>query len=195
MTDHQQPKSRQDKNINKPRRRLLTGLSVSPIIMSLSSRPVLGAQNCAPSGFMSGNLSHPDANGSCGGYSPGYWKTHQNSWPSPFSAGTCETKNNGMPNCSAGVNSDGTKMSEVFSNPKYPDNSLLQVLWEHPGSLEFHVIAALLNSAANIGSYALTTNEVKSSYNSIQQQGYYRTSNGIRMFAPDVRTFIENTYH
>ena len=187
-----------EQSVSQRRRRLLAGLSVSPILVSLASRPVLGAQNCAPSGFMSGNLSHPDANGSCGGYAPGYWKTHLN-WPTPFVAGTCSGPSNagsGVAGCQSNVNADGTKMTDVFQQPNFADRTMLQVLWECAGTLEYHIVAALLNAASNnLQNYVLTVDEVKTIYNSLRQNGYYLTTNNIRMFSSDIRTFIQNTYH
>ena len=111
--------------------------------------------------------------------------------------GTCAANpNSGVRQCQNGVNDDGTKMKDVFSDPRFADKTLLQVLWEQPGSLEFHIIAALLNAASNnLQSYVLTIDEVKSIYNNFRQNGYYLTSNSIRMFSSDIRTFIENTYH
>ena len=117
-------------------------------------------------------------------------------WPTPFEPGTCKTNKKGTKSsCNFGVNGDGTKMSSVFANPRYANKTLMQVLWEQPGSLEFHVIAALLNAASGLPSYVLSVNEVKDIYNQWRLNGFYRTSNNIRMFAPDIRKFIENTYH
>ena len=60
--------------IDKKRRSFAkTGIAV-PVIMTLASRPVFGAQ-CL-SEMMSGNLSDPNDGDHCwGGMSPGFWKT------------------------------------------------------------------------------------------------------------------------
>lgn len=77
------------------RRRFTTaGLAASGVVMTLASRPVLGATTTAaalsPSGWSSANASRNGPNGIPVplGYSPGYWKNHTDSWP----AGTATTQ-------------------------------------------------------------------------------------------------------
>jgi hypothetical protein len=65
------------------RRRILKGAAVvAPLMMTVASRPVLGmGARCTPSAWVSGNLSdHKDDRYSCGGRSPGYWKTNPQRW-------------------------------------------------------------------------------------------------------------------
>lgn len=71
------------------RRRFIKGTAAaSPILLSLVSRPVMGAARfCTASGLMSGNLSQPQTSDGCGGLSPGYWKIHS-PWPLPSLSGT-----------------------------------------------------------------------------------------------------------
>ena len=72
------------------RRRILKGAAVAaPLMMTVASRPVLGAQ-CTPSAWVSGNLSDNGQDRSCGGRSPGYWKTNPHRWQGTrFMPGTC----------------------------------------------------------------------------------------------------------
>ncbi len=181
------------------RRKLLAGSISIPIISTLASRPVLGAQNCTPSGFMSGNLSHPDAYGSCGGKSPGYWKASQHigSWPAPYMPGlTSETYNiigNEMPANYVGQNY--TLFVDAFGVDDYPGLSMMDVLRIEPGGVAFHALAALLNAAS--GQYTdprLTITLVKQIYQQYSYNGYYN-GGGLVMDEDTIKDFFNNTYH
>jgi hypothetical protein len=171
------------------RRRFIRGAAAaSPVLLTLVSRPVLGTSRlCSASGFMSGNLSQPQGSESCGGLSPGFWKTHT-PWPAPYVSGT--QSGNGS------TFSGGTKFHDVFAKGKYNfgTSSMLKVLWTEPGSFAFHTIAALLNAASGINGYGLTTAQVIQIWNQIMSVGYYQTSTG-QMFEADAKAFFENTYH
>ena len=57
------------------KRKLLKGIvTTAPVVMAISSKPAL-ANFCTVSGFLSGNLSNPNSEKSCGGRSPGYYKS------------------------------------------------------------------------------------------------------------------------
>lgn len=78
-----QDSAEQSRLLNASRRRFgKSSLAASGIILTLSSRPVLGAVTCqSPSGFLSGNVSPGHGpNAVCNGVSPGYWKNHAG-WP------------------------------------------------------------------------------------------------------------------
>ena len=126
------------------RRRFIKGTAVaSPVLLSLVSRPVMGAARfCSASGLMSGNLSQPQTSEGCGGLSPGYYKN--NAWPPLYESGT----KNG--NTKPYTFSGGTKFHPLFATGKYNygSSSMLKVLWTEPGSFAFHTIAALLNAAS-----------------------------------------------
>lgn len=68
------------------RRFTQAGLSTS-VVMTLASRPA-AASFCSHSGSMSGNLSRPGG-GTCYGLTPGYWKTHPESWSCGYEPGLC----------------------------------------------------------------------------------------------------------
>jgi len=76
--------------INEQRRRLAKGGLAAPIVVgTLLSRPVLGAapHNCTISGQISGNVStHEQGTCSLLGRSPGYWKNHFPTTPTPAPA-------------------------------------------------------------------------------------------------------------
>jgi hypothetical protein len=64
-------------------RRRLAGLGVSGVVMTVASNHAMAALVCkSPSGALSGNLNSQTPDVVCNGVSPGYWKTHPNSWPS-----------------------------------------------------------------------------------------------------------------
>lgn len=60
------------------RRRLLTGgLAAAPVILTAASKSALAAECLSPSRVFSGNISPHGDNFTCGGRSPGFWKTAQ----------------------------------------------------------------------------------------------------------------------
>lgn len=67
------------------RRKLLKlGVGAAPVLMMLSSRSAFACHSTTPSAFGSVCNSRPDILQSSGGRSPGYWKTHADSWPAPY---------------------------------------------------------------------------------------------------------------
>jgi hypothetical protein len=174
------------------RRRFIKGTAAaSPVLLSLVSRPVMGAARfCSASGFLSGNLSQPQTSDGCGGLSPGYYKNHS-PWPLPYLSGTQTGNGN------ASTFSGGTKFHPLFATGKYNygTKSMLEVLWTEPGSFAFHTIAALLNAASGLYGTTLTTTQVIEIWNQIMSTGYYLTSNGLQMYESDAKAFFENTYH
>jgi hypothetical protein len=64
-------------------RRRLAGVGASGVLMTVASNHALAALVCkSPSGALSGNLNSQSPNVVCEGVSPGYWKSHPESWPS-----------------------------------------------------------------------------------------------------------------
>lgn len=60
------------------RRRLLAGgLAAAPVILSATSKSALAAECLSPSRVFSGNISPHGDSFTCGGRSPGFWKTPQ----------------------------------------------------------------------------------------------------------------------
>ena len=75
--------------VDHTRRRVATSGLAASVLLTLASRPVLGATSTcqSPSGFQSGNVSQPGTPVACLGRTPGYWKTHPD-WPTPYNSGT-----------------------------------------------------------------------------------------------------------
>ncbi len=153
------------------RRRFAQASMVTPIVMSLASRPVLGQGNqCTTSGMESGNHSGV-AEVHCEGCSPGYWKNHPESWPSQYNPDELNDGNDGNDT------DNGTLFSQVFNiddSSPFWGLTLMQILknknpykFDDPYKVGFHTVATLLNAAV-IGypTFGYTSAEVIIIYNS-----------------------------
>ena len=147
-----QPLGSADKISEGRRRFAKAGLLASPILMSVASRPVLGAlgQPCI-SNMLSGNLSHPKRGSCVLGISPADWIDIA-SWPAPIIKGvqpsglslTCA-------NC-IDVGDDwicgGTPFSDIFLGGD--SRSMYQILCDDPNlsapTEESAFVAAYLNA-------------------------------------------------
>jgi hypothetical protein len=85
-TDNRENASASVDGVNQSRRRFgLAGLAAPAVMLSLASKPVMGASYwCTGSGGMSGNTSGHGTKLSCLACSPGYWKTSPGTWPKPY---------------------------------------------------------------------------------------------------------------
>ena len=185
------------------RRRLLKGAALSPVLLSLTSRPVLGAE-CTISGFMSGNVSDHGHDDCTCGFTPGAWKTPyvgDGNWNNvPYEPGTCQDSN-GNGQCNS-YKDDGTPFAASrggpfdCTDPRYADKTLMQVLWlggnEDPFQFGAHIVAALLNAHAVPG-YGMTPEAVKAIYANVDENGYYKGGNGKNMNTEQVVAFIQST--
>ncbi|BCO30259.1 hypothetical protein TspCOW1_03620 [Thiohalobacter sp. COW1] len=190
------------------RRRILKGAALTPVLLSLSSRPVLGAE-CTISGFMSGNVSDHGHDDCACGFTPGAWKTPDRgdgNWNhTPFDPGTCaNSKGKGKGQCNS-YNSDGTPFFSpgTFSgsDPHYAGKTLMQVLWlqgnQDPHQFGAHIVAALLNSYA-IPGYGMSPADVQAIYANVDANGgaaagYYMGNNGKILTVEQVVAFIQST--
>ncbi|HUW29098.1 MAG TPA: hypothetical protein VMV97_10870 [Sulfuriferula sp.] len=117
---------------NSRRRFTKTGLGAGTVIATLASKPVLGAQYyCTVSGMQSGNTSMHGPAVTCQGCSPGYWTNSPGSWAKYTSYKTTDT------------------FVSVFGTSTCGNHTLMWVLQNDMGSLEFHVVGALLNASAS----------------------------------------------
>ena len=180
------------------RRRIITGLAASPILFALSSRAVLGAQACAPSGFMSGSLSATDTLSTCGGKHPAYWLANPDDWPHPYKAlgGDCSTyRGPGSPSCEKISHTlKGSMFKDCFPLCDHADESLYDVLQDYPDTLACHAVAGMLNAAYDAPEYLLEEGEVQEMYTEWYSLGYYEINPGQLMYEYDLITFFENTY-
>lgn len=207
MTQEQQPGTTQQtspagKAIASPgRRRFVTGLATGSVLMTVASKPAMAGTWCTPSAWVSGNLSREELPNSCGGRSPGFWRTQDRQWPSHYKPGTC--KNSGPGNCNV-YNGDGTPFHQAigdgtgpFFGTTFGDHSMMQVIWKQghgdPYQLGAHICAALLN-AATIPEYGMSEHQVIEIWYQLETQGFYQPSAGDLMTKQDVVAFIQNTF-
>jgi hypothetical protein len=155
-------------SVDESRRKLgKAGLAAPAVLLSLASKPVMGSTYyCTGSGGMSGNTSSHGEKLSCLACSPGYWKTSPGTWPAPYYPyDVCSS-------CMSGGNKihSATTFDSVFGTG--PSATMMSILHNDPGSLEFHTIAALLNAAAA----ALTGSGVASAYTVSEVIQMYQTA-------------------
>jgi hypothetical protein len=132
-------------SVSEARRRLLVkgGMAAAPVILTLTSRPVLGGLNpgecISPSQTLSGALSHKGVKvGTCSGRSPGYWKTcHSSEWPIPTNTAFHSVFAVGATAGTRFFNADGSQMTmlQVLNVGGAVDTSMVA----------FHCIGAYLN--------------------------------------------------
>lgn len=168
--------------LEKRRRLLKLGISATPIVLTLASRPVLAWHCKPPSAYASANLSGrtqvstPDE----GTLTIAYWATNpqptkpnNNWWPSPYNAQT-------------------TQMSAVF-----PGTTGLMMDHLKTGSqLEKYLIAALLNTKISGGaSTCLTLKDIQDMYK-YGPIGTYQPpdSPGIYWKPDQIITYLQNNW-
>jgi len=168
----------QSSTANPSRRRFAqSGLGISGVILSLASRPVLGAVVCkSPSGFLSGNASTHGQQPVCQGRSPGYWKNHQGNWP---------------------VATD-TQFSSVFaSSPSsvYAQYTFLQLLTpqqDDQHNLGMHLVAAYLNAVSGWTPF-LTVETILSMFSEWQSKGTFSPTATVQWTAPEIVYYLKAT--
>lgn len=125
--------------VDASRRKFARAVAGSGIVLSLASKPVMGASYwCTGSGGMSGNTSSHGPKQTCLACSPGYWKSSPGTWPNPYYPySVC--------NCSGDVQHPPTTFLAAFGAG--PSDTMMTILKNNSGSREFHAICALLNAA------------------------------------------------
>ncbi|HSH29817.1 MAG TPA: hypothetical protein VK971_07915 [Thiohalobacter sp.] len=202
------------------RRRILKGAALTPVLLSLASRPVLG-QECTISGMMSGNTSNHGAGHDCGGLSPGAWKTADagaGDWSrTPCKPGTLKASSekntfslasrNGRDKGKSPYDKDGTLFfaypdSFRGRDPHYAGKTLMEVLWmngkDDPHKFGAHIVAALLNAYA-IPDYGMTPTDVQELYENVERHGGptgsgYVSDTGKMLSVRQVVYFIQQTF-
>ena len=167
------------------RRRLLQGgLAAGPVMLTLFSRPALGAFACqSPSGFVSGNVSQHGNATFCSGLTPGYWKQSQHfaAWRAPYFPTTV----------SGSGGHAATKFHSAttgFNGSQFGSETMLVVLGTGGNAggytaLGRHITAALLNAAAGL-TPVLSQTQVRNIWNEYVSKGYFEPSAGIQ-WGPD----------
>jgi len=148
--------------ISNSRRRFAKSVAGSGVILSLASKPVMGANYwCTGSGGMSGNTSSHGPRVSCVACSPGYWKSCPENWPADFYPyKICDI--------SGSTVHQPTKFAAVFGScASGIDKTMMWVMQTQPGSRDWHACAAMLNAvkAAQLGLVsAYTPYEIRNMY-------------------------------
>jgi hypothetical protein len=211
------PNQSQDANltIDKSRRSFAIAGVVTPVIMTLASRTALGAV-CTTSGFVSATATTVSGGHnritSCGGLSPGAYKTPNQgagTWVSPYSPGGLEEKKD--EGYGKRHHPNGTLMSVGFSYAKgyLANDSMYDVLWlngqngkdgyKDRYNLGAHLVAALLNAAAGRYTLAngLTVANVKDMYAQLSgsggASGRYSPAPNVFWNAQEVVAFLAQT--
>jgi len=162
-------KDRTSDNIDSSRRGFSKlGVAV-PVMMTLASKPVLGA-NCL-SNALSGNLSDPTRGNCSFGWSPGGWKTDGGApdWSStPFVYSDYDKSKPKKDKHKASSYTGGTTLGETvlagLGGGIYDDKTLTGLLWEFPGNSGLHpvghMISALLNANSSDIEYGLSESQL-----------------------------------
>lgn len=161
----QQSNSTSDKEqISNSRRKFAKSVAGSGVILSLASKPVMGANYwCTGSGGMSGNTSSHGTPVSCLACTPGFWKTCPENWPAGcYAYKVCDRYGNTV--------HKATKFADVFGScASGSDKTMMWVLKNQNGTRDWHACGAYLNAAkaASMGLVsAYTVFEIKSMYSS-----------------------------
>ena len=170
------------------RRRLLkTGAAVSPVILTLISKPVLAGYCPTGSVLASLNVSgHTHQGVPCSGRSPGYWKNHESEWPTPY-----------VPTTSLDtVEGKKTRFNQVFTQPLSTDKTLFASLENSAGggenAVRSHIVASLLNAASGYNTTFLSVTQVQMIWNNYKlsgggSTGYWQPGSGVVLYADETK--------
>jgi hypothetical protein len=175
-----------------------SGLALSGVLLTLASRPSLGADVCkTPSGFMSANLSFHGTPITCAGLSPGYWGNHPEAWPSPYQADTAAVPKKGK---TAAIPATlGTMFNNVslgFRGGNFAGKSMMGVIWlggqGDPYQLGMHCVSALLNAKSG-RTPILTEAQVRNMFNEYASKGYFEPTAGVHWSPAEIVTYLKHT--
>ena len=176
MSEQSNDKKNLDQDVDLSRRKLAKMSVAVPVITTLASKPVFGAQ-CL-SQMMSGNMSQQGPGSCVYGWSPGGWKSANgtvagyhpsiDAWPAALADDGFSTRITAygekgagpFPSCSSYTG--GAPFNAIFGGSD--ETPMRQILCEESsatvnGAKKMHWIAAYLNSKVVVG-YILTTQQV-----------------------------------
>lgn len=190
------------------RRHLLRGAAgVAPVVLSLTSRPVIAGMCTTTSAAASMHVSGSPTGSQCFGRTPGYWKNHS-SWPSPYKSESSKNAGKTFGDYSPSGSEtqtqsqadaqSGTLFDSVFGTQGgYPDKTLLDVLelgGGHKNELARHIVAALLNAASGATPEAVAgVPVVLKIWHSYVTYGYYSPTNGVQWNAAEITEWLKST--
>jgi hypothetical protein len=174
---------------NRRRRRLLQGgVSATPLLMTLVSRPVLGHSGfrcVTPSGYTSMPSSRQPEVHRCDGGTPGFWKQEQHfkAWPAGF-----------YPVAKKG-NAATLFGSHFLLGPYAANTTFLQILESMggpPDSVARHIVAALLNALRG-WTTVLTPTAIKDMWADYITTGFFEPTAGVRWYHDQIQDYLEST--
>jgi len=188
-----------DKPVNTSRRNFAkSGLAVSGVLLTLSSRSALGAVTCqSPSGNFSGNVSVAHTQYTCSGLTPAQWSTNPPpfpGWPAGYSQGTLAN------NWTDGTLFNATNMPGITAS-MYDGYSMMNVLLQNPAPaiadaalVGPHIVAAYLNAISNLTNPALNATQVVAIFNEwINTNGYVPTAGAPAWTDFQIVTYLQST--
>jgi hypothetical protein len=172
---------------DKRRKFLGASLSIAPVVMTVTSRPVLASTACASASAGSANSTM--AMSVCSGLTCSQWKAYAAQWPLPY--------------CATDANTRGQQATLYhcpvtgFSGALFGDRTMLEVLDIDEGGLDTraagrYMVAALLNACAG-RTPVLDETGVRTMWNDLVNQGYYEPTAGVQWQAPEIIAYIKTT--
>lgn len=163
--------------VNGSRRRFTaSSLAVSGVLLTLSSRSVMGQTAQTPSGFVSGNNSVHGQQSVSQGRSPGYWKNYPNIWPMPPT-----TEFSSIFKCTAKSVYRGFTMLGLLT-PQNVDKD----------KLGMHLVAALLNARMGWTPF-LTEERIRSMFSEWQSNGYFSPMANVYWNSAQIVEYLKST--
>ncbi|ANB02224.1 hypothetical protein [Ectothiorhodospira sp. BSL-9] len=204
------PQETLSKQARKRRRLTKAALASGPVLMTLSSKPLMAdtmrMANCHPSGWISANTSLQTDPVDCGGRTPGYWQGDASGeW------GRGDKFNDEFEdvieqyyayNASAQEYVKATmehavqRNYGVYHDENEDDDDIYDRSWTAVENMKRQLIrfgaAALLN-ARDTHDYPLSEEMVKEIVTEVLNTGFYTTSTQVQLSAEVVKNFLENT--
>jgi len=205
------------------RRFVQSGLAVSGVLLTLTSRSAVGGNfTCkSPSGFLSGNVSTHGTPITCSGRSPGYWGNQPERWPSPYDPGKCQcnqpssSKSSSSDSSSKSSNSDqsfmpactkvsdwgeGTRFRDVFNcngnGSIYVRYSMMQVIWLNGNQDPYQLGAHFVAAILNARlnlTPVLSASQIVNIFNEWNLSGFYEPTAGVHWYAADIVAYLQST--
>jgi hypothetical protein len=171
------------------RRMLKIGASAAPVLLTVLSRPVLGAECMTGSAVGSTITSLTHQVSTCSGLTVSTWSAANTTWPDPYK----KTTKNGINGWDAtlyhclttglgGTTFSGKTMLDVI---RLSDDGSVRTLGRY-------IAAALLNSRSN-RTPVLSETTVRNMWNAYIAKGYYEPTAGIQWQAPQIVAYIKTT--
>jgi hypothetical protein len=173
------------------RRKILkVGVGSAPVLLTLMSRPVLGAE-CLPCSAVGSTLhaSHSSRVSTCSGLAVSSWTRSSTVWPDPYKRGDKNSAHGWTGtayHCSTtglcGTTFSGKSMLEVM---QLSDDGGVR-------STGRYITAALLNSRSN-RTPVLSETTVRGMWNDFVNKGYYEPTAGVRWGPQQIIAYITST--